>query len=365
MLTIIFIKPGIAGKKDITDKCLWTKCASAGRIYTSAGRVSARCLFSAYPWRALLRLLHKALEAGIDFYDTARYYSNSEEKLGKAFSHRRAEITIATKAMVTGRTALLDSLETSLKNMQTDYVDILQLHNPAELPDTVDPESSYAGLLEARKKGMARFIGLTCHKRENALKAAASGDYDTLQFPLSCLSSEEDLTVIAECQKHDCGLIAMKALSGGLITNAATAFAFLRQYDNVLPIWGIQRDEELSEFIAFEKQPPVLDKNLWNIIERDRASLSGQFCRGCGYCMPCPAGIEISWAARMKLLLRRAPFQNFLTDEWRRKMDAINECTQCGQCRKQCPYGLDTPQLLKINLEDYNAFYREHGFKTT
>jgi predicted aldo/keto reductase-like oxidoreductase len=152
----------------------------------------------------------------------------------------------------------------------------------------------------------------------------------------------------------------MKALSGGLIANAAAAFAFLRQYDNVLPIWGIQRDEELSEFIAYEKQPPVLDKNLWSVIERDRTVLYGQFCRGCGYCMPCPVGIEISWAARMALLLRRAPFQNFITPEWRRKMDLINSCTRCGQCRKKCPYGLDTPQLLKKNLENYNEFYSRH-----
>lgn len=288
------------------------------------------------PMEGALRLLHKALDSGINFYDTARYYSDSEEKLGKAFSHRRAEIIIATKAMVKGRAELLNSLEVSLKNLQTDYVDILQLHNPSELPDTADPESSYAGLLEAQKKGIVRFIGVSCHKREIALKAAASGDYDTVQFPLSCLSSEKDLLVISECKTHDCGLIAMKALSGGLITNASTAFAFLRQYDNVLPIWGIQRDEELSEFIAYEKHPPVLDKDLWGVIERDRAELSGRFCRGCGYCMPCPVGIEISWAARMTLLLRRAPYQTFLTDEWRRKMDLINACTQCGQCRKKC-----------------------------
>ena len=312
------------------------------------------------PMEAAVRLLNKALDSGIDFYDTARYYSDSEEKLGKAFSNRRAEVTIATKAMVKGRTKLLDSLEVSLKNLQTDYVDILQLHNPSELPDTVDPESAFAGLREAQKKGMVRFIGVSCHKRENALMAAASGDYDIVQFPLSCLSSEEDLAVISECKTHDIGLIAMKALSGGLITNAATTFAFLRQYDNVLPIWGIQRDEELCEFIAYEKKPPVLDEDMWRAIERDRQALSGLFCRGCGYCMPCPAGIEISWAARMTLLLRRAPYQNFLTDEWRRKMDLINACTQCGQCRKKCPYGLDTPELLKQNLEDYNQFYLSH-----
>ena len=320
-----------------------------------------RCGFGALPIQRTpmddaVRLLHKALAADINFYDTARYYSDSEEKLGNAFSKKRNEVIIATKAMAQNRRDVLASLETSLKNLRTDYVDILQLHNPASLPDVADPESSYAGLVEARKNGLTRFIGVTCHKRDNALSAATLGCYDTVQFPLSSLSSEEDLSVIAACKSNDCGLIAMKALSGGLITNAVTSFAFLRQFDNVLPIWGIQRESELDQFIAFEKQPPPLDETVWSLIKKDREELSGLFCRGCGYCMPCPKGIEISWAARMSLLLRRAPSQQFLTDEWRGKMLLINECTQCGNCARKCPYGLDTPALLKLNLRDYLEF---------
>jgi predicted aldo/keto reductase-like oxidoreductase len=149
----------------------------------------------------------------------------------------------------------------------------------------------------------------------------------------------------------------MKALSGGLITNAATSFAFLRQFDNVLPIWGIQREEELDEFIAMERNPPPLDDTLLATIENDRTELSGRFCRGCGYCMPCPAGIEINWVARMSLLLRRAPSEGFMSSNWHDKMLKINDCTECGRCRKQCPYSLDTPSLLKENLVDYERFY--------
>ncbi len=224
-----------------------------------------------------------------------------------------------------------------MEKLQTDYVDILQLHNPASLPDANDPESAYAGLLEARERGLTRFIGVSCHRLSNALEAARSGRYDTVQFPLSSLSSEDDLALVALCRENDCGLIAMKALSGGLITNAKTSFAFLRQFENVLPIWGIQHEHELDEFLALEADPPVLDEALWNLIRKDRMELAGMFCRGCGYCMPCPAGIEISWVARMSLLLRRAPSQNFMTDEWRDKMRLVNDCTQCGQCRTQMP----------------------------
>ncbi len=324
-------------------------------------RVS-RCGFGALPIQRVpmndaVRLLRKAFEHGIDFFDTARYYSDSEEKIGNALSTARKEIKIATKAMASTRKDVVTSLSSSLEKLRTDYVDILQLHNPPSLPDVHNPESPYAGLLEIRKKGMARFIGISCHRLDNALEAAGSGHYDTVQFPLSSLSSEKDLALVALCRKNDCGLIAMKALSGGLITNAATSFTFLRQYENVLPIWGMQHERELDELIAFEKSPPVLDEALWDLIRKDRMELAGLFCRGCGYCMPCPAGIEINWVARMTLLLRRAPAAGFMTDEWRGKMLLIKKCTKCGQCRKKCPYGLDTPSLLEKNLEDYERFY--------
>jgi predicted aldo/keto reductase-like oxidoreductase len=325
----------------------------------------SRCGFGALPIQRVpmagaVRLLRRAFDAEINFFDTARYYSDSEEKIGCALAGVRSDIVIATKTMAAGRKDVLASLEISLKNLRSDYVDILQLHNPATLPDIGDPESSYAGLVEARGKGLARFIGISCHKRSNATAAVSSGAYDTVQFPLSTLSSEEDVSLAGLCRERDCGFIAMKALSGGLITNAATSFAFLRQFDNVLPIWGIQLDRELDEFIAFEKNPPVLDQAMREAIEKDRKELSGSFCRGCGYCMPCPAGIEISWTARMTLLLRRAPYRNFLSDEWRKKMLLIKECLHCGECMAKCPYGLDTPALLEKNLDDYERFYAAH-----
>ncbi len=306
------------------------------------------------------KILLKAYNGGINFYDTARMYTDSEEKLGYAFSDIRKDIIIATKSVATDRKTLLEHLETSLKNMKTDYVDILQLHNPGVLPDPEDPESSYAGMLEAKKKGMVRFIGITNHRIKTAVEAVESGLYDTMQFPLSSLSSDIDLELVEVCRKKDVGLIAMKAMSGGLITNAASTFAFLRQFDNVVPIWGIQREAELDEFLELEKNPPALNDELWEVIKRDRTELAGNFCRGCGYCMPCPAGIEIPTQARISLLIRRAPYQPFMSDEFKEKMELINKCIECGQCKNHCPYSIDTPNLLKVQLQDYNEFYAQH-----
>lgn len=305
-----------------------------------------------------LRLLRKAYDNGINFYDTANAYADSEEKIGLALSDVRHNVYIATKSGASDRKTLEQHLETSLRNLRTDYIDILQLHNPNQAPDLDDANGLYAGLQAAKQKGLVRFIGITNHRLSLALAAACSGLYDTVQFPLSSLSSDDDLELVKVCQQHDVGLIAMKALSGGLITNAATTFAFLRQFENVLPIWGIQYIHELDEFIALEKNPPVLDETTLAVIARDRAELAGNFCRACGYCLPCPVGIPIPMAARMMLLLRRMPPEEYITSEWQEKMELIDQCLHCGQCQSRCPYGLNTPLLLEQTLESYREYIK-------
>ncbi len=305
-------------------------------------------------------LLRKAYDNGINFFDTARGYTDSEEKIGYALSDVRSNIIIATKSHAKDKKTLFEHLETSLKNLKTDYIDIYQLHNPSELPDPNDPDGLYSGLLEARQKGMIRFIGITNHRLNIALNAVASGLYDTIQFPLSSLSSDADLKLVQEAREHNVGFIAMKPLSGGLITRAAPTFAFLSQFDNVVPIWGIQREWELDEFIQLENNPPALDEDMWKVIEQDRKELQGSFCRGCGYCLPCPVDIPIPFAARMSFLLKRAPYQGYLSDEWNEKMERIESCTGCGHCKAHCPYGLDTPALLKTMLKEYREFRALH-----
>lgn len=302
-------------------------------------------------------ILRRAYEGGINFFDTARGYSDSEEKIGYALSDVRNDIIIATKSPGKDRAGVLKDVQTSLRNLKTDHVDLLQLHFPRELPDPNDPESSYAGLKEAQARGMAHHIGITNHRLDLAREAVTSGCYETLQFPLSAISSVEDLALIDLCREYGPGLIAMKALSGGLLTNIPAAFAFIRQYENVVPIWGIQRLEELEEFLALDATPPALDAAMQEAIERDRAELAADFCRGCGYCLPCPADIPIPMAARMKLLLRRAPAENFLTEAWHANMMRIKECRNCGQCMERCPYDLDTPRILRSMLEDYEKTY--------
>ncbi|MEF9939076.1 MAG: aldo/keto reductase [Clostridium sp.] len=299
------------------------------------------------------KLFMKAYEGGIRFYDTARAYSDSEEKMGCALSEVREHIYIATKTAATTTEEFWKDLETSLHNLKTTYIDIYQFHNPAVCPKPGDGSGLYEAMCEARRQGKIHFIGITNHRMAVAEEAIESNLYDTLQFPFNYLSTEREQALTAACKAHNMGFIAMKGLSGGLITNAAASYAYMAQYENVLPIWGVQKEEELDEFIGYITEPPILTEELTATIEKDKKELSGDFCRGCGYCMPCPVGIEINNCARMSLLLRRSPSAGHLSPEGREKMKKIENCLHCGQCKAKCPYGLDTPRLLEDNYKDY------------
>lgn len=301
-----------------------------------------------------VRLLHKARDGGMRFFDTARAYSDSEEKLGLAFGGHWDGIYLATKTEARAPEAFWKDLDTSLRLLKTDCIDLYQLHCVPQCYRPGDGTGMYECMLEAKQQGKIRHIGITAHKIGVAEEIIDSGLYETLQFPFSYLSSERERALAAKCKAAGMALIAMKALAGGLITDSAAAFAFIAQFDNVIPIWGIQRESELDEWLAFFEHPAELNDALRNSIEKDRAELTGDFCRGCGYCVAtCPAHIQINQCARMSLMLRRAPSAGWLSEEMQAEMRKIEGCVSCGVCKTKCPYELDTPALLRRNYEDY------------
>lgn len=298
-------------------------------------------------------LLRKAYDGGIRFFDTARAYSDSEHKLGLAFEGMRENLYIATKTGARTGEAMKKDLAVSLEMLRTDYIDIYQFHNPSFCPKPGDGSGLYEAAMEAKAAGKIRHIGITNHRLGVAGEAIASGLYETLQFPFCYLATQKEEGLVEGCRRADMGFIAMKALSGGLITHSAAAYAHAAQFENVLPIWGVQRETELDEFLSYVENPPEMTEEMEELIRKDKEELAGGFCRGCGYCMPCPAGIEINNCARMSLLLRRSPAASWLTEEIQEKMKKIESCLHCNQCRGKCPYELDTPRLLAKNLEDY------------
>ena len=302
-----------------------------------------------------VRLLRRAYEGGINYFDTARFYTDSEEKIGLALSDVRENIIISTKTMRTDVEGFWRELEESLSLLKTDYIDIYQFHNPSFCPKPGDGTGLYEAMLEAKRLGKIRHIGITNHRLAVAEEAVRSGLYETLQFPFSYLASEKEEALVRLCEEMDVGFICMKALAGGLISRAEAAYAYLADYP-VAPIWGIQRECELEEFLSYNENPPAMTEEIAEFIIKEKAELAGDFCRGCGYCMPCPMGIEINNAARMSLMIRRAPKDAQLSEKSQAMMKKIEDCIECGQCSSRCPYGLDTPSLLKKNYEDYKTF---------
>ena len=305
-----------------------------------------------------VKLVRRAYEGGINYFDTANMYTDSEEKLGLALKDVREKVIISTKSGATDKQGAMAHIEQSLRHLG--YIDLFQFHNPAVLPDISAPNGAFAAALEMKEKGYIRHIGITNHRHHIAKAAIESGNFETLQFPFCYLATDVDLELVELCKQADMGFIAMKGLSGGLLNNAAACHAFMQQYENVVPIWGVQRMEELEQWLSLAETSGAMTEELKAVIEKDRKELAGSFCRGCGYCMPCPTGIEINNSARMNMLLRRAPYRPYLTDEWYEKMHRIENCIHCDSCKSRCPYGLDTPALLQYMLKDYDEFYAQH-----
>lgn len=310
------------------------------------------------PMEDACRILRNAYEHEINFFDTARMYSDSEEKIGIALHAVRKEIIISSKTLATTAEEFWKDLHTSLLNLKTDYLDIYQFHNPTVMPQPGDQNGLYEAMIKAKKQGLIRYIGITNHRLQLALEAINSSLYDTIQFPFSYLATAEEINMVHLCEKENIGFICMKALAGGLITRSDVAYAFLSQY-KVAPIWGIQSQQELEEFLSYNEDPPFFDDARKAFVQKEREELSGDFCRGCGYCMPCPVGIKINDCARMALMMRRSPQKFFINYEWYNEMKKIENCLHCGKCKQRCPYRLDIPALLEKNYENYKTFWGE------
>lgn len=313
------------------------------------------------------KILNRALDLGMNFIDTARSYGDSEEKIGLAISGRRDEFHISTKSAALTYDEMKRDIEVSLKNLRTNYIDLYLCHNPNR-PDKYEKIMGTNGALEAlkeaKKKGLIGHIGFSCHRyHETMEKGIKSGEFEVVMVSYNILNDElVDEKILPLAKEMDVGVIAMKPLAGGFLAtpppellkkskipiNAETALRFVLSNDAIATaIPGMMRIEEVEENARIGENFTSMSEEEKRALIEAVESISRTFCRGCGYCQPCPQGILIPIILRQLAYHKYYGLTNWARSRYRMVEVKANSCIECGQCIKKCPYGLNIPEMLK------------------
>jgi len=310
-----------------------------------------------------IRVVHRALDLGVTFFDTAAGYGVSEERFGKALAGgRRQGVVIATKSGRRTKDEAAGEIERSLKRLQTDYIDIWQFHNIAD-PETMAQVLGPGGAMEAAQDavqaGKIRHIGLSSHSLDMAIDAVKSGHFETIQFPFNYITREPTEELIPLAAERGVGFIGMKPFAGGMLGRADLSIKYVLQFESVIPDPGIETVEEIEEIAAlvesgdWELSPSELAE-----IEARREELGTQFCRQCGYCQPCPQDIRISMAMITQAMWKLWPRDVFM--EWMGGvLETARSCLQCGVCETRCPYELPIRERIQESIAFFDGLSAE------
>lgn len=216
-------------------------------------------------------LVRKAYEAGINLYDTSSKYPLSEKLLGDALYDIRNNVILSTTTAAKSKKELLQDIENSLMTLHTDSLDLYQYEAESFVPLLDGDDEVYSTLVELKKSGKIKHIGIVTTDFDNAKLAVESDLYETLQYPFSVVSDESCLELIKLCEEHDVGFIAMQPLGGGILENVPLAYGFLSQYESVVPIWGVKSQEELNQILYFNEHPPVIDDDFKKDVDNIRS----------------------------------------------------------------------------------------------
>jgi predicted aldo/keto reductase-like oxidoreductase len=302
-----------------------------------------------------IAVVRGCLDRGVDFIDTARAYTTSEEHIGKAIAGRRDGVVLATKSVCRDKAGLLADLETSLRLLGSETIDLYQLHGVSTMEDyqkVTQPGGALEGALEAQRSGKIRHIGFTSHSLDISNLAVDSGLFETILFPLNFVGREPGEALYPLAIARDVGFIVMKPLGGGLLGNARLAFKYLLQFSQAVSIPGIEKIEELEEILRIVSEPARLTQTDLDGMERIRQELGSRFCRRCQYCQPCPQGIPIAQVLSAENVWKRIPLADFLQG-YAAPIEKAAACEKCGECEAKCPYGLPIREMLDESLALY------------
>ena len=299
------------------------------------------------------KIIRHAFDRGITFFDTANAYRDSEAKMGRAFAGIRDKVIVATKTMKRDGAGALEQLEQSLQRLQTDYIDLYQLHQVAQesVWQTITaPGGALEALQKAKEAGKIRFLGVTSHSRPMAIKLIQTGLFSTVQFPFNFIEEHAAGDLHPEARRLGLGILVMKPFAGGVIDNATVAFKFLRQFPDAIPLPGFDSIEAVDEVVSFYETPNRVSSEDEAMMDTYRRDLGQQFCRRCEYCQPCPQGVMITPAMGYQVVARRmSPAVS--VDFSRAAMETVPKCIDCGVCLQRCPYNLPIPTMLKKHYE--------------
>lgn len=318
-----------------------------------------------------VRVVRRCLELGVTFLDSANGYTTSEERIGKAIAGRREGLVLATKSGARDAKTCREHLELSCRRLGVEHIDLFQFHNVSteeHYEQVIAPGGMLEVVREAQAAGRVSHIGVTSHSLKMALTLAASGYFETLTFPFCFATPEPTEELIPLCRKHAVAFIAMKPMGGGLLESASLAFKYLRQLPDILPLVGVQSAAEIEEIVAVMEGPNGFSADEQVEMRQVTQELGTRFCRGCDYCQPCPQGISISMAMRLRSHIKRFHADRFYGQEFQSLVARAETCTDCGDCESRCPYELTIRETLRENIAWYHeqiALYQGRQPSTT
>ncbi|MFX1389127.1 MAG: aldo/keto reductase [Promethearchaeota archaeon] len=305
-----------------------------------------------------IKLIQHAINSGINLLDTSRGYGTSEERIGKAIKGRREDLIIVTRTWITDNKIASNHLELSLKTLDTDYIDIWQFHNINSMEkyqSVISKEGTYNIAKKALNEGKIHFIGITSHNIDVMKVAIQSNLFDVILFPFNFVNNDAEGDLLKLIKKYDVGFLAMKPFAGGRILNTELALKYLLQFENIVPIPGVEKIEEIDNNINVLNTNSKLRKAEKREIKRIRKSLGFKFCQWCGYCMSvCPQKIYIPGTINLKVAWDLWPQESFIPDR-KDDVELAKKCTECGACERICPYNLPIRSMLKEAIIFYNS----------
>jgi len=294
-------------------------------------------------------MVAEAITRGVNFFDSARGYTNSEELMGNALAPYREKAIIATKTMVRDYAAMQADLETSLKNFHTDHIDLYQFHfvNSMEQVNLILGENgAYKALVEAKEAGKVGHIGITSHSADLLEAVLPLGVFDTIQFPYNLIERQGE-KAFKMAHEMNVGIIAMKPMAGGALEQGELSLRFILENPAVsVAIAGMQSMDEVKRNTETVNLPPLNAEEKAEV-ERLRETLGTDFCRRCGYCMPCPQGINIPSVFLFEGYLTRYDLKDWAKDRYNLMTKYASDCVECGICEPRCPYNLKIRDKIK------------------